>query len=378
MMRILFIAPGDNVHTWKWVGWFGRKYPGEIGLIPYQDPALSDKLPGVEIIEPAIPPFRLLSPESWAEFGRITELVKDIGPGLLHALWVYGPGIYAGRSNYHPFLLSPWGSDVTVYPNRKWMKGLIQRNLVLGALAEADCITATSNFLANAIHGLVPEMDRPEILTYGVDTSIFDPAKIDKQYVFDWPDGAPEGQDAVTVGFFKKLDITYGPDILIEAIAKGAKIVRGLRCVIGGSGPMLPKLREQSKSLGVADRICFAGLIPHSDMPRALASIDIFAMPSRYEVLGVGALEASAMAKPVIVSRKWGMVEVIEDGVTGYLVEAGNPDDLTVRIIELAGDPENRRRLGESGRSFVKTNYEFEPIMESADRLCNRLIEMYS
>ena len=113
-------------------------------------------------------------------------------------------------------------------------------------------------------------------------------------------------------------------------------------------------------------------------MPRALASIDIFAMPSRYEVLGVGALEASAMEKPVIVSRKWGMVEVIEDRYTGLLVESENPDDLASKIVELANDPEIRGRMGQWGRKFVEAYYEFEPIMESADRLCNRLIEMYS
>ena len=54
MTKILSIAPGNNPHTWKWVGWFGKRYPGEIRLIPYQRPVPTGKLEGVEIIEPVI------------------------------------------------------------------------------------------------------------------------------------------------------------------------------------------------------------------------------------------------------------------------------------------------------------------------------------
>jgi len=375
MTRILFIAPGDNSHTWKWVGWFGKKYPGEIDLIPYQAPAPAPMLPGVRILEPHIPPFRIASVASWTEIGHVRRIVHDINPRLLHVLWAYGSGTYGVRADFHPTILSPWGSEITIFPNRQGLKGAIQRRLILEALNKADYLTATSEFLADAINELAPGKMRPEIFPYGVDTSIFDPARIDNPYEFEWPEGCPSGADAVTVGFFKALKPKYGPEFLVEAIAEASKAVPGLRCVMTGSGELRDSLIELAKSLGVASRILFPGRIPYEDMPRALASIDIFAMPSRYEELGVAALEASSMKKPVIITRKWGMKEVAVDGETGWFIEPGDVKSLAGYIVNLAGDPALRATLGENGRRFVQENYEFEKIIQAADRYCTEIIE---
>jgi len=375
MTRILFIAPGDNSHTWKWVAWFGKKYPGEIDLIPYQAPAPPAMLPGVRILEPHIPPFKIASIASWTEIGRIRRLARDVNPGLLHALWAYGSGTYGARADYRPTILSPWGSDITVFPKRQGLKGSIQRRLILEALNNADYLTATSNFLADAIHNLAPEKPRPDIFPYGVDTSIFDSARIDRKYEFDWPEGCPTGEETVTVGFFKALKPKYGPEFLIQAIAEASKTVPGLRCVMAGSGELRDSLEKQAEALDVSNRIIFPGRIPYEEMPCAIASIDIFAMPSRYEELGVAALEASSMKKPVIITRKWGMKEVAVDGETGYFIDVGDVKSLAGYLLKLAGDPELRETLGENGRRFVQENYEFEKIMQSADRYCSEIID---
>jgi glycosyltransferase involved in cell wall biosynthesis len=378
MTRILFIAPGDNSHTWKWVGWFGRKYPGEIDLLPYQAPVPPLMLPGVRILEPHIPPFKIASVASWTEIGHVRRLVHDVNPRLLHVLWAYGSGTYGARADFHPTILSPWGSEITVFPNRQGLKGAIQRRLILEALNKADYLTATSEFLADAIHNLAPGKSRPDIFPYGVDTSVFDPANpavVDNPYEFNWPDGCPTGPDAVTVGFFKALKPKYGPEFLVEAIAEASKEVPGLRCVMAGSGELRDSLIEQAKSVGVSNRILFPGRIPYEDMPRALASIDIFAMPSRYEELGVAALEASSMLKPVIVTRKWGMKEVAVDGETGWFIEEGDVKSLAGYLVKLADDSDLRQELGGNGRKFVQSKYEFDTIMQSADRYCTEIIE---
>jgi glycosyltransferase involved in cell wall biosynthesis len=144
---------------------------------------------------------------------------------------------------------------------------------------------------------------------------------------------------------------------------------------MAGTGELKRSLVNQAKSLGVNNRICFPGRIPYPDMPRAYASIDIFAMPSRHEELGVAALEASSMRKPVIVTNKWGMKEIAVNGETGYLIEPGDVKSLAAHIVALAKNPDLRIALGNKGREFVRMNYEFENIMESADRYCTDIIE---
>ncbi len=378
MTKILYIAPGDNPHTWKWVGWFGRKYPGEIALLAYQAGAPKEMVPGVEIIEPHVPQFRIASVVSWSEIGRVRRLVSEIRPKLLHVLWAYGSGTYGARADFHPTILSPWGSEITVFPHGSGLKGAIQRRLILEALQKADRLTATSRFLAQAIHELVPERDEPELFPYGVDTSIFDPEKVAGPLEFEWPPGAPAGTDAITVGFFKALKPKYGPEFFVEALAKAAKEVPGIRAVMAGSGEMRKGLTELAGRFGIENRIVFPGRISYFDMPRALKAVDIFAMPSRYEELGVAALEASSMRVPVIVTRKWGMVEVAQEGVTGCFIEPGDVDALAEHLVRLSRDPTLRLKMGNAGREFVRADFEFETIMRSADRYCDRLIDEFS
>jgi L-malate glycosyltransferase len=374
MTRILFIAPGDNSHTWKWVGWFGRKYPGEISLLPYQAPAPEEMLPGVNIIKPHIPKFKIASMLSWSLIHKIKRIVNEIHPGILHILWAYGSGTYGTRCDYHPTILSPWGSDITIFPHSSGLKGAIQKFLIVESLQKADRITATSKFLSSAIHDLVPHRKHPDLFPYGVDTSIFDPDAATGSYQFKWPDGVPSGPGTITVGFFKALKPKYGPEFLVEAIGMASKEIPNLRCVMAGSGDMKDQLVGMAKSLKIENRIIFPGRLLYADMPKALKGIDIFAMPSRYEELGVAALEASSMCKPVIITKKWGMEEVAADGATGFFIEPGDVESLAKFIVQLASDESLRRKLGESGREFVKANYEFDTIMQRADKYCSEII----
>jgi glycosyltransferase involved in cell wall biosynthesis len=306
-----------------------------------------------------------MSIASWFEIGRVREAVGRFKPDLLHVLWAYGAGTYGARSEFHPFLLSPWGTDITVYPRNPGIKGAIQRRLVREALAKADRLTATSRFLAGEISQMDPRGRRPEIIPYGVDTSIFDPEKV-TPLEFPWQDGAPEGPGTITIGFFKSLEMTYGPDILIEAIASARVKIPWIRCVMGGSGSLRERLRAMAEGGQVGERVCFPGRIPYEDMPRALAAIDIFVMPSRGEALGVAALEASAMRKPVIASEVGGIPEVVKERVTGILV-GNTAEDLAREIVRLSEDVGLRGRMGAAGREFVKENYEYETLMLRGD-----------
>jgi glycosyltransferase involved in cell wall biosynthesis len=369
-MKILYIAPGNNPHTWKWVGWFGEKYPGEIFLIPYYDDVPDGVLDNVSILRPIIPQYKIAALRGSIK-NRVKKLVHDNNPDILHALWAYGSGTYAAWTNFSPFILSPWGSDVTVFPYRKGVKGNIQKKLVVEALRTADYVTATSRYLYHQIEQLVPKIKELKLFPYGVDTSIFDSYKVPDKIKFSWPAGRAD----VIVGMFKNLESTYGPDLLIEALAKALKQNPGIRCVIGGDGSLRAELEKQAKDLGVSEYIVFTGQIPYLSMPRYLASIDIFVMPSRYEVFGVAALEASSMKLPVIISKKWGMIETAVDNVTGLFFEPENVDDLTAKIIKLAGNGELRNKFGLAGRKFVQENYEFDSIMNKADEYCRNILE---
>jgi len=88
--------------------------------------------------------------------------------------------------------------------------------------------------------------------------------------------------------------------------------------------------------------------------------MDIFAMPSIHEEFGVSAVEAQAMEVPVVATRVGGIPEVVEDGMTGVLVEPRNVEQLAQAIIRLLENPELRLEMGRKGREYVLAHYQWD------------------
>ena len=126
-----------------------------------------------------------------------------------------------------------------------------------------------------------------------------------------------------------------------------------LRWVFCGAGSAEAELRAHAEARGVA--VEFLGF--RSDVARCLAAADVAVLPSLHEGLGVAALEAMAAERPVVASRTGGLAEVIVDGETGWLVPPGDARALAERLVELAADPDGRRRMGTAGARRVRERY---------------------
>mgnify|MGYP001027013755 FL=1 len=101
------------------------------------------------------------------------------------------------------------------------------------------------------------------------------------------------------------------------------------------------------------------------DVENVYHTADIVVVPSRWqEPLGLINLEAGACRKPVVATRVGGIPEVIEEGVNGYLVEAGNIDALVERVARLITDPALRVRMGNAGRTRVEQDFTGKPVRE--------------
>jgi glycosyltransferase involved in cell wall biosynthesis len=110
-------------------------------------------------------------------------------------------------------------------------------------------------------------------------------------------------------------------------------------------------------------RIRYIGYV--KDVENVYHTADIVVVPSRWqEPLGLINLEAGACRKPVVATRVGGIPEVVEDGVNGYLVEAGDVDALAARVAALISDPALRTRMGEAGRARVERDFTTRPVRE--------------
>ena len=133
------------------------------------------------------------------------------------------------------------------------------------------------------------------------------------------------------------------------------------RLWILGSGPLQERLTGLVRELGLSEAVAFPGIV--EDVRPWLAGLDLFVAPSLHEGLGLAILEAMAMKVPVVATRIGGIPEVVVDGETGLLVEAGDPAPLVKAALTLLADPERRRQMGLAGQCRVVEHFGLETML---------------
>ena len=139
-----------------------------------------------------------------------------------------------------------------------------------------------------------------------------------------------------------------GHIVLLRAFAQARRRVPSLQLDLAGRGPLEPALRALAKELGVEDAVRFLGYV--APVQRAIEDAAAVVVPSMGEGFGMVALEAMERARPVIAAEIGGLGELVEDGVTGYLVPTGEAEPLADAIVRLVSDLTRAAEMGLAGR----------------------------
>jgi glycosyltransferase involved in cell wall biosynthesis len=233
----------------------------------------------------------------------------------------------------HPWLL---------YPKRwahRWLYRIGVR-LVNGVIAVSD-ETARSFGRIRGCDG------RATVVCNGVDLERY-PAVIERDRVRAWLGFGPSEHLMTMVGTFKR---QKGHATLIEAFARVAGRVADLHLLLAGDGGLVGEVRAQVATAGLADRVHFLGTV--RDVPRLLAASDSFVLPSLWEGLPVALVEAMAGQLPVIATAVSGTSQVMEDGITGWLVPPGDAAALAAAMTDLLADPARAEATAAAARGRV-------------------------
>jgi glycosyltransferase involved in cell wall biosynthesis len=149
-----------------------------------------------------------------------------------------------------------------------------------------------------------------------------------------------------------------GTHVLVEAARRVVREDPAARFLVCGDGASRPELERQVRDARLAEVFVFAGF--RTDLDAWMPNADLFVLPSFYEGLPNVVMEASACGVPAVATAVFGTPEVLHDGVTGYLVPAGDPAALAERILRLLADPGLRRRMGDAGGALVRRQFTFE------------------
>lgn len=157
------------------------------------------------------------------------------------------------------------------------------------------------------------------------------------------------------VALIARLTVQKDPLTFIEAAKKVIESGTNAHFLIVGDGELGEKCVKLAKRLNVEDYITFAGF--RTDIPQVLSVVDIYCLPSLWEGLPIGILEAMAMNKAVIATPADGSTELIADGKTGLLVERKNSDQLAQAIISLSEDLEYRKEISLNALKMVREQF---------------------
>lgn len=204
--------------------------------------------------------------------------------------------------------------------------------------------------------------DRLVVHRLGVDLADFGPSERDDR-----------GLRVMMIGrFVEKKGFEYG----IRAFAgAAARVGDGLELTIVGSGEREAKLRDLVKTLKVADRVAFAGVLTRAEIAAQLGRSDVLLAPSVVGANGnresglMVVKEASASQVVPIGTYHGGIPEIIDHESTGFLVPERDVTAMTQHLVTLSRDPELRRRMGAAGRLKMEREYDNrERVAELEDR----------
>ncbi|MEO7712725.1 MAG: glycosyltransferase family 4 protein [Gemmatimonadaceae bacterium] len=298
--------------------------------------------------------------ESWSARAALAALllsasaaairhVRDFSPDLIHAHWWFPNAIVgdvASRITRTPMVTTLHGTDIRMaraYP--------VSRGAFRGVVRRSVAVTAVSRWLAEEAHDMS-----------GV-TPIVAPMPVDTNSLTPLAGTARAGR----LLFVGRLTAQKGGDLLLHALAALPSEI-GLDVV--GDGDERSRLESLAQSLGVSHRVVWHGTRPGHALASYYRAAAAVIVPSLDEGLGLVAVEAHLCETPVVAFASGGLTDVLEDGVTGILVQQRQPATLAAAVAELLARPDRGAALGRAGRAWALSR--FDPAV-----VAQRYIDIY-
>jgi colanic acid/amylovoran biosynthesis glycosyltransferase len=193
------------------------------------------------------------------------------------------------------------------------------------------------------------------VVRCGVDLAVYEP-----------PSERSSSANAAEVLFVGRLLHGKGLSLLFEAVAELRGRGLDIAVIVVGDGPARAEVEAAGAVLRVSEHLRFLGSVGQDDLLARYAAADVFCLPSFAEGIPVVAMEAMAMALPVVTTRIMGIPELVEDGKHGLLVPPGRVDALADALERLVRNPDERRLMGVAGREKVRADYD---VARSARRM---------
>ncbi len=326
----------------------------EIHFVTYQQPVrlglLSNNIHFHEVHVPEYPLFRY-QPYELALSSKLVDTIKHYGIELLHVHYAI-PHAYAGymakkmlkeEDIYIPMVTTLHGTDITLVGNHPFYKPA-----VTFSINKSDVVTSVSQDLKQKTLEIFDVENEIEVIPNFIDPKKYSSAFTDCQRSLM----ASDDEKIIThISNFRKVKR------IDDVIAIFYQVQREIpsKLIMVGEGPEKERAELQCEQLGLEERVLFLG--NSNEIDRILCFSDLFLLPSETESFGLAALEAMANKVAIISSNAGGIPEVNKHGISGFLSDVGNVDEMAKNAIHLLGNDQRLEQFKTNAKNLSK---EFE------------------
>jgi glycosyltransferase involved in cell wall biosynthesis len=249
-------------------------------------------------------------------------------------------GRLAAKSAKLPVILSALHST-------GWPDGVGRLNRMLTGITDGfiACADSHAEYLVN--NEKFPEA-KVFMIPNGIDTNRFVADQVARRL---WRKKLSIADNAPVVGIVAALRSEKNHDLFLEAARRTLLTLPEARFVIAGDGPERDRLEALALEKQVDQQVHFIGST--SDIPGVLSMMDVFSLTSHNEAKPVSILEALSCQRPVAATAVGSVNESVVQGVTGFLVDAGDEQAMADRWVKLLSDQQLRQTMGTAGRDHV-------------------------
>ncbi len=338
-MRILYLTNGQTPHDLRFTTALAQT-PHEVFVLPLDGverpwPA-GIKTPEWKPVQKSWTGLRLIAP-------KLSKLLMDLSPDLVHAGPVQGPAFLASLTGIRPLVTMSWGSDLLLEAHRNIQTRMITRSTLMRSdvlVGDSKCIEKEAR--RYGFRG--PYFQFP----WGVDLEHFcheSTANLRKQ--LNWQNNTV----LLSMRSFEKL---YDVACILEGFLIAVKEKPELRLMIFGQGSQEEQLKKIAAQSGESDKIYFGGTVPLEQLPEVYRSADVYVSASHSDGASVSLMEALACGLPVLASDIPGNREWITPGENGWLFEIGNSTRLSQYLIEFGKESDTTKMMKKANRKLAE------------------------
>lgn len=242
--------------------------------------------------------------------------------------------------------------------------------------SRADHIIAVSDPLKQYILNIAPKA-KVSTIPNGVDLNRFN----GRQESGQWRAKVTSNPEKdFVIGFVGSVKPWHGVELLIDALADVVASDRTFSlCLVGNADQVKEDLQLRAQARGLSDRLTILGAVPHEDVPGITSSFDVLVAPypnlPEFYFSPLKIFEYMATGKPIVASRIGQISEILADGDTAILTEAGDRQSLCAALIRLKSDPQLRKRLGENAAEIARRDHSWHQRLSTVTTILDGLLD---